>query len=120
MSDEVKTRCRNRIQHDQPTVPDVVSRILARTGLARFMELYYWSQEPGLLEIIRAVSAMPESAREALESFVAMGGDPGSVVASWTPGGRLSLEARGVGETLAVIKYLMEDPNGLVRNSEPH
>ena len=120
MGDAVKTRCMSKSQNEQPTLPDVVSRIVGRCDPARLMELYYWSQEPGLLEIIRAVSAMPAATREAIESFVALVGEPDSVVASWASSGRLSLEARSVGEALSVISYLMADPTGLTRKSEPH
>ncbi len=63
MGDAVKTRCMSKSQNEQPTLPDVVSRIVGRCDPARLMELYYWSQEPGLLEIIRAVSAMPQATR---------------------------------------------------------
>ena len=101
-------------------VKDIISQIVARCDPARMMELYYWSQEPGLLEIMRAIACMPEATREALESFIAISGNPESVVASWGATGRLSLESRGVGETLSVIKYLIEDPNGLILKSEPH
>jgi hypothetical protein len=101
-------------------VKDIVGQIVARCDPARVMELYYWSQEPGLVEIMRAIAAMPEATREALESFIAISGDPESVVASWGTTGRLSLESRGVGETLSVVKYLMEDPNGLILKSERH
>ena len=117
MSSEAKV---HRTGKEQPPLPDIVSRIVARCDPARVMELYYWSEEPGLLEIFRAIAAMPEATREALESFIAISGDPDTVVASWGSTGRLSLESRGVGETLSVIKYLMEDPSGLLRKSEPH
>jgi len=117
MSAEAKVR---RTGSEEPLLPDIVSRIVARCDPARVMELYYWSEEPGLLEIIRAIAAMPEATREALESFISISGDPDSVVASWGATGRLSLESRGVGETLSVIKYLINDPDALIRKSEPH
>ena len=60
-------------------MPQVVSQIVARCDHARLMELYYWTQEPALLEIIRAIAGMPESGREALESFFRLGGDPQTV-----------------------------------------
>ena len=55
---------------------EVVNHIIDRCDHPRLMELYYWTQEPGLLEIIRAIAAMPDSGREALESFFRLGGDP--------------------------------------------
>ena len=120
MSDEVKVRCMNRAAKAQPKVPDVVTQIVAKSDPARLMELYYWSEEPGLLEIIRAVAAMPETGREALESFFALGGDPQSVVATWEATGRLSLESHSLGEALEVVGYFMADPTGINRESEPN
>lgn len=117
MGEAVKAR---RASKEDPPLPDIVSRIVARCDPARVMEFYYWSQEPGLLEIIRAIAAMPPATREALESFVAIGGDPSSVEATWASSGRLSLESRAIGETLTVVRYLMEDPTGLIPKSEPH
>ena len=73
MSDEVK-RCMSRAAKGETRMPEVVSQIVSRCDHARLVELYYWSQEPGLLEIIRAIAGMPESGREALESFFRLGG----------------------------------------------
>jgi len=119
MSHEVKERRRNRTR-GQPGVPDVVNQIIAKCDPARLMELYYWSQEPGLLEITRAIAAMPEAGRDALESFFALGGDPQSVVATWEESGRLTLESDSLGEALQVLGYFMADPTGINRESEPN
>jgi hypothetical protein len=117
MGETIKAR---KASKEHPPLPDIVGRIVARCDPARVMEFYYWSQEPGLLEIIRAIAAMPPATREALESFIAIGADPNSVVATWASSGRLTLESRGVGEALTVVRYLMEDPTGLIPKSEPH
>jgi hypothetical protein len=101
-------------------MPDVVSQIVAKCDPARLMELYYWSQEPGLLEITRAVAAMPEAGREALESFFALGGDPQSIVATWEESGRLSLESNNLGQALEVVGYFLADPTGINTKSEPN
>ncbi|HXW24995.1 MAG TPA: hypothetical protein VEK73_09625 [Xanthobacteraceae bacterium] len=120
MSDDVKLRCVGRAARPQPKMPDVVNQIVARSDPARLMELYYWTQEPGLLEIVRAVAAMPAAGREALESFFALGGDPQSIVATWETDGRLSLESNNLGQALEVIGYLLADPTGINRESEPN
>ncbi len=49
----------------------------------RMLELYYWSQEPGLLEIIRAILALPPDAQEALRSFLAAAAPASVIVAQW-------------------------------------
>jgi hypothetical protein len=119
MSDEVK-RCMNRAARSETRIPEVVSQIVARCDHARLMELYYWIQEPGLLEIIRAIAGMPEAGREALESFFRLGGDPQTVTATWETDGRLSLESDNLGRALEVVTYLMADPTGINRQSEPN
>ena len=42
---------------------------------AEALELYYWSREPGLIEIIRGIATMPESTRAAIEAFIALARD---------------------------------------------
>ena len=101
-----------------PKLPDVLTQIVAKCDPGRVMELYYWSREPGLLDIMRAIGAMPEASREALESFFALVGDPQSVAATWETSGRLSLESRNLGETLAVARYLLGGPDGINHKTE--
>ena len=36
----------------------------------RVLELFYWSQEPGLLETARALLALPDRSRSTLQSFL--------------------------------------------------
>ena len=119
MSDEVK-RCMSRAAKSEARMPEVVSQIVARCDHARLMELYYWIQEPGLHEIIRAIAGMPEAGREALESFFRLGGDPQTVTATWETDGRLALESDNLGRALEVVTYLMADPTGINRQSEPN
>ena len=119
MSDEVK-RCMSRAAKGETRMPEVVSQIVARCDHARLMELYYWTQEPGLLEITRAIAGMPQAGREALESFFRLGGDPQTVVASWETDGKLSLESDNLGHALEVVSYFMADPTGINRESEPN
>ncbi|MGA7454365.1 MAG: hypothetical protein WBW73_24960, partial [Rhodoplanes sp.] len=50
----------------------LVRNLIAHTGDSRrILECYYWSQEPGLLELIRAFLAMPPEAQVALRTFMA-------------------------------------------------
>jgi hypothetical protein len=120
MSDEVKVPCSNRGVRAQTRMPEVVSHIVSRCDQARLMEFYYWTQEPELLEIIRAVAGMSKAGREALESFFRLGGDPQTVTATWETDGRLVLESDNLGRALEVVTYLMADPTGINRESEPN
>ena len=120
MSDELKLRSVGRAVRGQGRLGEVVNHIIDRCDHPRLMELYYWTQEPGLLEIIRAIAAMPESGREALESFFRLGGDPQAIVATWETDGRLTLESDNLGRALQVVTYLMADPTGINRETEPN
>jgi hypothetical protein len=71
---------------------------------ARVMELYYWSREPQLLDIIRSVIAMPEQTREKLEAFLSMAGDPETITAALDNSGRLSLTSSHVTDALDLMR----------------
>lgn len=70
---------------------------------AEVLELYYWSQEPSLLKIMRAVVAMPESARLPLEAFVNVA-DPSKVTVTVDPDGRLTLASEEVTGAVELLK----------------
>jgi hypothetical protein len=72
------------------------------------LEYYYWTREPGMLEIIRAIAALPEEARSALEAFFAMSHESGAVAARWDPAGRLTLASPQIGQTMAILQYCAE------------
>lgn len=57
----------------------------------RILELYYWSQEPQLLDLLRAFMAMPPTTRAALEAFVSLAGSADAIAASWESPERLML-----------------------------
>lgn len=59
----------------------VEALIGASPNPALLRELYYLSLEPGFLPVIRAVAALPEAARSALESFVRNAPDASAIVA---------------------------------------
>jgi len=59
---------------------ETVGIIVARhSDPGRILELYYWSREAGLYELIRAVRAINEEAREAVRGFLTMASDPHSI-----------------------------------------
>jgi hypothetical protein len=87
---------------------DLVSAIVEQGDARSVMEMYYWSQEPGLLEIMRAIATMPENARTALEVFLAMSHEPSAISAQWDGSGRLTLTSPQAGQAIAVIQYCTE------------
>jgi hypothetical protein len=81
--------------------------------LARLRELYYWSSEPGFLDIIRTLAAMPESGRAAVEAFVSMAHDASSIIASIDPAGRLTMTSPQVAQAIAIAQHCADyDDNG--------
>lgn len=53
-------------------IADVLQQLILQCDSPeRLLECYYWSQEPGLIEFIRAVLAMPADARTVLQAFFA-------------------------------------------------
>jgi hypothetical protein len=97
-----------------PTPRDAATDRLIRTLLAACddpaaaLELLYWSREPGLLQVIRAVAAMPEEARATVEAFVTLARDPRTVSARLGQNGALTLESREVARTAALVQYVAE------------
>lgn len=72
------------------------------------LELLYWSREPGLVEVIRAVAAMPEETRALLEAFVGLARDMRTVSARLEQNGALMLELREVTKTIALAQYVAQ------------
>jgi len=73
---------------------------------AKVLELYYWSREPGLLEVIRGIAAMREDPRAAIEAFIALAGDVRSVSAALDGRGVLTLASDDAARTVALARYL--------------
>jgi hypothetical protein len=76
---------------------------------SRLFELYYFSQEPAMLDIMRAIAALPEEARAALEAFFTMSHESAAIVAHWDATGRLTLSSPQVGQTMAIMRYCAEN-----------
>ena len=72
---------------------------------AAALEVYYWSKEPGLIEIVRAIAMMPEDTRAAIEAFVALAHDPRTVTAGLDPRGVLTLASVQAAKTVALAQY---------------
>jgi len=81
-------------------------------GASRVLELYYWSREPGMLDIVRAIVAMPEQTRSTLEAFVALAGNPKAIDADLTSRGTLTLTSPEVSRGVALAHYVAaNDPD---------
>src|SRR5262249_31359993 len=71
---------------------------------ARVLELYYWSQEPALLEIIRGVMALPRVPRETLKTFLALARNPHLIQVSVDEFGRLMLCSQTATQPLPMVR----------------
>ena len=120
MTDNLKGQPAAKLTTVDPQLRSILNHIVEKTDQARLVELYYWTQEPGLLEVIRAIAAMPASTREALESFFALAGDAQSIVANWESSGGLSLKSQALGEALEVMGYFLSNPADAYQRSEPN
>lgn len=74
----------------------------------RVIELYYWSREPHLLEIVRALVMMRPHIRAMLGAFFSIANDPQIVGASIDAMGRLILESPNVAPSLDAITRAAE------------
>jgi hypothetical protein len=76
---------------------------------AEALELLYWSREPGLVEIIRGIAAMPDETRAALEAFIGLARDAKTVSGSLDRRGVLTLASREATQTVALAQYAAEN-----------
>ena len=60
------------------------------TDPSRLLELYYWTREPGIIELIRAYLDLPAAAQRSLGDFL-LNAKPQSVAAAFDAQGRLVL-----------------------------
>ena len=60
------------------------------TDPSRFLELYYWTREPGLVELIRAYLDLPERTQRNLGNYL-LNTKPRLIQSSIDPQGRLVL-----------------------------
>jgi len=85
-------------------------RILAEcSNPAQMLELYYWSREPGMIDLVRGIAAMPEEARAAFEAFVALARDPRMIRGVLSAHGELTLVSPDVSQTIALARYTTDD-----------
>lgn len=75
---------------------------------AELLELYYWSKEPGFIQLIRAIATMPEHTRAALETFIALARDSRSVSAALDSRGVLTFCSAEAARSLALAMQVNE------------
>lgn len=79
-------------------VRDVIKTIInGGTDTSRLLELYYWTREPGIIELIRAYLDLPERTQRSLSTYL-LNGRPQSIVSSFDPQGRLILARSSAAE----------------------
>lgn len=72
-------------------VREVIKTILNDgADTSRLLELYYWTREPGIIELIRAYLDLPERTQRSLSTFL-LNGRSKAVVGSFDAQGRLIL-----------------------------
>ena len=78
----------------QQSADDILQALIAHEGDAgRLSEICHLTRQPGMLEIVRAIVAMPEGARSALEAFLIASCERGPISADWDTTGRLILNS---------------------------
>jgi hypothetical protein len=82
--------------------------IAGRANPAELFELHYLTREPGILYLLRAIAAMPDDTRAALEAFVALARDPKAIAAQVDPRGILTLASPEAAKILVIAQYLAE------------
>jgi hypothetical protein len=76
---------------------------------AEALEIQYWSKEPGLIEIIRAIALMPERTRAAIEVFIMLARDARTVTAALDHRGVLMLASAEAAKTAALAHHAAAD-----------
>ena len=72
---------------------------------AEALEVYYWSKEPGLIEIVRAIATMPEEAQGRDRGFRRLGPRSETVSGHLDPRGVLTLASVQAAKTVALAQY---------------
>jgi len=87
--------------------------------VARLTEICHLTRQPGMLEIVRAIVAMPDGARAALEAFLAASREWGAISADWDAAGRLILNSLQAARKCAPEHY-SADLDNLEKPPLPH
>ncbi len=69
---------------------ELIKTLANGTDTSRLLELYYWTREPGIVELIRAYLDMPERTQRSLSTFL-LNGRPSLISSAFDQQGRLVL-----------------------------
>lgn len=85
-------------------VRDVIKTIInGGADTSRLLELYYWTREPGIVELIRAYLDLPERTQRSLSTYL-LNGRPKAITATFDAQGRLVLARTPNGEAAQPAK----------------
>ena len=92
----------------EPDLRKLMQQVVETTSPPRFLELYYWTQEPGMARLVRRLTELPPEVLGALAAFMdAAAGDPS--LTARLRNGRLELKARKAKDALAMLDYMLSD-----------
>ena len=86
----------------RPLAKTVHAVLAGYANPAHLLELVYWSEEPGVLEIIRSVVAMPAETQVALRRFLSAASNPQKVGIVASSAGELTLSSLTSAKTTKV------------------
>src|SRR5262245_17605700 len=99
-----------RKQSKDPATERLIRTLVAGCDSpAEALELYYWSKEPGLIEVIRGIATMPENTRAAIEAFVALARDTKAIKAELDSRGVLTLASAEAARAVELARHAVED-----------
>ena len=102
-------RARVHARHEDQSERLIRVLVAACGSPATLLELYYWSREPGMIDIVRGIATMPDETRAAFEAFLALAGDPKSIEGKLDRLGALTLASPQVPKTLALTAYVADN-----------
>jgi hypothetical protein len=103
MSGGIMPRRKTKPGPDEADIRDVLRRLVATVrSPARIVELYYWSQERHLRDLMRAFVMLPPRTQEILLAFLQLNTDPEQIVAAIDADGRVILSSPALKELQAM------------------
>jgi hypothetical protein len=84
-----------------PDLAETILSIIVECGEpARVLELYYWSEQPGFGDAMRALALLPDDKRAIIQSFLALATNAANIDVVMHESGRLSLSSPEVAAQL--------------------
>ncbi|MFA6266767.1 MAG: hypothetical protein WC670_13770 [Pseudolabrys sp.] len=75
---------------NNPAWPVLKTLVDGGADTSRLLELYYWTREPGIVELIRAYLDLPERTQRSLSTYL-LNSRPKTIVSTFDTQGRLVL-----------------------------